>query len=55
MMGNNIRYGSSYYEAIKLILRFIVAIVVYTTVNNGNILIDGSDEKKYLQKKYNEL
>lgn len=54
-MGNNTRYGSSNYEVIRLILRFIVAIVVYTTVNNGNILIDGSDEKKYLQKKYNEL
>ena len=24
-------------------------------VNNGNILTDGRNEKKYLEKKYNEL
>ena len=28
---------------------------VFFIVNNGNILIDGRNERKYLKRKYNEL
>ena len=27
----------------------------FTIENNGNILTDGTDERKYLQKKYDKL
>ena len=33
----------------------IVFFVLLIIVNNGKILTDGSDERKYLQRKYNEL
>ena len=32
-----------------------VVVVIFTIVNNGNILTDGTDERKYLERKYNEL
>ena len=36
---------------------FLVLFVanVLFIVNNGNILTDGTDERKYLKRKYNEL
>ena len=40
----------------QLILSFfIVFIIALFIINNGNILTDGTDGKKYLQRKYNEL
>ena len=40
----------------QLILTFfIVLIIALFIINNGNILTDGTDEKKYLQRKYNKL
>lgn len=39
-------------------LIFLLLCVTYAfafIVNNGNILLDGTDERKYLQRKYNEM
>ena len=41
------------------IRRFLCCLIVFLIllfiVNDGNILKDGRDERKYLQRKYNEL
>ena len=42
----------------QLILLLLIAFFFFTVVfimNNGNILTDGKNERKYLQRKYNEL
>ena len=40
----------------ELILLFLCSIyALILIVNNGNILTDGRDERKYLQRKYNDL
>ena len=39
-------------------LIFLLLCVTYAfafIVSNGNILLDGTDERKYLQRKYNEM
>ena len=37
----------------------VIAVLLHTDtiwiVNNGNILTDGRDERKYMQNKYNDL
>ena len=41
------------------IRRFLCCLIVFLILlfimNDGNILKDGRDERKYLQRKYNEL
>ena len=57
-MGNSPGFSSSYFEAYRPYLRHLVLIVgffFFMIVNNGNILTDGTDERKYLQRKYNDL
>ena len=51
------RLGGSYLRTIRSCLHYLVytTIVFVTIVNNGNILEDGTDEKKYLLKKYTDL
>ena len=40
----------------QLILTILLMFLfVFFIVNNGNILIDGRNERKYLKRKYNEL
>ena len=34
---------------------FFILCVLLFIVNNGNILTDGRDERKYIRRKYNEL
>ena len=34
---------------------FIIFIIALFIINNENILTDSTDEKKYLQRKYNQL
>ena len=48
--------GSWYSSWEQLILSmFFLFLIVLLIVNNGNILIDGTNERKYLQIKYNDL
>lgn len=56
-MGDSTRFGSSYFKTIRSYLPYLgyLAVVFFMIVNNGNILIDGTDERKNLQKKYNKL
>ena len=57
-MGNSSGFRSSYFETCSPYLRhigFVVGFVLFMIVNNGNILADGTDERKYLEKKYNDL
>ena len=57
-MGNSSGFRSSYFETYRPYLRHIglaVGFVLFMIVNNGNILTDGTDERKYLQKKHNDL
>ena len=51
------RFRAPFLETFRSILRHIayVAVGIFTIVNNGTILTDGTDERKYLQRKYNEL
>ena len=39
----------------RLLCCLIVFLILLFIVNDGNILKDGRDERKYLQRKYNEL
>ena len=44
------------FETIRPFLRCLMFVVsIFTNVSNGNILAGGTDERKYLQIKYNEL
>ena len=56
-MVDSSRFRGPCLETFRLILRHIayVAVAFFARVNNGNILTDGTDEGKYLQRKYNEL
>ena len=56
-MGKSSRFGSSCFKSIRSFLRYLVRflIVIFAIVNNGNLLADGRDERRNLQKKYNEL
>ena len=38
-----------------ILLLFFAFFIVLFTVNNGNILTDGRNEREYLKRKYNEL
>ena len=51
------RWESIRFETVRPFLRYLmlIAIVFFTIVNNGNILTDGTDERKHLERKYNEL
>lgn len=51
------QFRGPYLETFRSILRYIayVAVSIFTIVNNGNILTDSTDERKHLQRKYNEL
>ena len=57
-MGKCTRFRSSYFETYRPYLHHIafdVGFVLFMIVNNKNMLTDGTDERKYLQKKYMEL
>ena len=55
-MDDSFRFRSLCHEAIRLFLRCLMLFVfLYSIVNNGNILTEGRDERKYLERKYNEL
>ena len=56
-MGNSTRFRSIRFETVRPFLRCLmfVVVVIFTIVKNGNILTDGTDERKYLERKYNEL
>ena len=57
-MGKILRFVSSYLETYRPYLRHLastVGSVLFMIVSNGNILTDGTDERKYLQKKNNDL
>ena len=50
------RYGDIYYERIRPVLYcLILFLMLQFIVNNGNILTDGRDRRKYLERKYKEL
>ena len=53
------RYTRSYLKTIRLYLGHLVNLLdnffFFSIGNNRNILVDGTDERKYLQRKYNEL
>ena len=57
MMGNSTRFRNLSFKSIRSYLRHLVYVMIasFTIVNNGNILTDGTDERKYFYKKYNEL
>ena len=42
-------------EQLIFLLLCTVTYAFVFIVNNGNILLDGTDERKYLQRKYNEM
>ena len=49
-------YGDIHYERIRPVLCcLILFLMLLFIVNNGNILTDGRDERKYLEGKYKEL
>ena len=56
-MVDSSRFRGPCLETFRLILRHIayVAVAIYAIVSNDNVLTDGTDERKYLQRKYNEL
>ena len=57
-MGKCTRFRSLYFETYRPYLHHIafdVGFVLFMIVNNENISTDGTDERKYLQKKYIEL
>ena len=56
-MGDSTRFRSLCFKTVRSILSHLIhaAVAIFTIVNNGNILIDGTDEWKWLQRKYNEL
>ena len=41
----------------KKLLIFLLFCLTWTFIfaNNGNILLDGRDERRYLQRKYNKM
>ena len=56
-MVDSSRFRGPCLETFRSILRHIayVAVAIFAIVINRNILTDGTDERKYLQRKYNEL
>ena len=45
-----------YYERIRpVIYCLIFTVMLFYIVNNGNILTDGRNERRHLERKYNEL
>ena len=53
---------SVFRQLVSFFITYIATVIVILLltgtigiVNNGNILTDGRDERKYLQKKHNEL
>ena len=56
-MENSTRFRDLFYETIRLILCHLAntTVIIFTIVKNGNVLLDGTDERKYLQRKYNDL
>ena len=44
---------NKYYEPFLFFLVFIIHL--FFIIYNGNILMDGTDKRKYLRKKYNDL
>ena len=57
-MGKIPSFISLYLETYRPYLRHLAStfgFVLFMILNNGNILTDGTDEGKYLQKKYNDL
>ena len=53
-MVDSSRFRGSCLETFRLMLAY-VAVAIFTIVSNDNILTDGTDERKYLQRKYSEL
>ena len=54
--GMDFRYGDIYYERIRSVLYcLILFLMLRFIVNNGNILTDDRDGRKYLERKYKEL
>ena len=50
------RFGSLRYETVRAFLRCLIFFVLLCSiVNNGNILSDGKNERKWLEKKCNKL
>ena len=55
-MGDSTRFRGLRFETIRSFLCCLMfVVVILTIVNNGNILKDGTDERKYLQIKYHKL
>ena len=55
-MGDSTRFRGLRFETIRSFLRCLMfVVVILAIVNNGNILKDGTDERKYLQMKYHKL
>ena len=49
-------YRDVYYERMRLVFCCLIFIVILRyIVNNGNILADGRNERRYFERKYNEL
>ena len=55
-MDDSPRFGSLRYETVRPLLRCLMFFVMlYSIGNNGNILTDGTNERKYLERKYKDL
>ena len=55
-MDNCLRFTSLRHETYRSFLCCLIALIaLLLIVNNGNILADGVDERKYLRRKYNDL
>ena len=54
-MENSSRYQLSYRTTRPYLRCLMFFVMLYSIVNNGNILTDGVNERKHLEKKYNEL
>ena len=53
-MDQSLSFMSARGEQLMLLLLIVFFTVVFI-VNNGNILTNGTSERKYLQRKYKEL
>ena len=55
-MDTSTRIEGLRYEIYGSLFCYVVLIVLLLfIVNNGNILTDGTDKRKYLRRKYNDL
>ena len=54
-MDDIIRLRSLRHKAFRSLLCCLIMALLLFIVNNENILTDGTDERNYLRKKYNEL